>query len=320
MAGTSRRTFLQAASLRASGLFLFSGLSSEAASATVFEKIKVVGLNVHNYRLTPYDDALTGRTTPAKTPEEMDALVALIVRLRPDVLGLSEMGDAASLAQLQERLKQAGCKLPYSELLEASDPARHLAILSKLPILSRQHVQVPTFQMAGEGYVMARGIFDVTLDAGNGFQLRLLGAHLKSRREMAEADQVEFRRNEARILRNHISSLLKAQPGLPLLLFGDFNDTRNSPALRELMQPRSPQEDLVTLELADTFGERWTYHYEPADEYSRIDYLFASPALLPKVDPSLSGLYSGKNWHQASDHRPLFVTLRPAELRPKKEK
>jgi endonuclease/exonuclease/phosphatase family metal-dependent hydrolase len=145
------------------------------------------------------------------------------------------------------------------------------------------------------------------------FQLRLLGLHLKSQREVEETDQALMRRQEAHLARCHIDEILTAEPQANLLIYGDCNEAKDQPGLREIKGVPGQPAALRELPLADEAGEKWTYHYEPADEYSRIDFAFVSPALLPEVRLKQSGIYPGHDWNEASDHRPLLVTLLPID-------
>ena len=61
----------------------------------------------------------------------------------------------------------------------------------------------------------------------------------------------------------------------------------------------------------DSLGDRWTHFYRTADQYSRIDYLFASPGLLPEVNRAKCLIYRSADWEEASDHRPIFTAIEP---------
>jgi len=63
----------------------------------------------------------------------------------------------------------------------------------------------------------------------------------------------------------------------------------------------------------DALGDRWTHYWKTADQYSRIDYLFVSPGLWPETLRDTATVYRSPNWFEASDHRPVFVTIVPKE-------
>jgi hypothetical protein len=56
---------------------------------------------------------------------------------------------------------------------------------------------------------------------------------------------------------------------------------------------------------------RWTYYWKAADEYSRIDYLLVSPALVKEIIPEKCGINDSPFWNEASDHRAIFATVSP---------
>lgn len=159
---------------------------------------------------------------------------------------------------------------------------------------------------------MQRGILDATVAVGD-YRLRLLGLHLKSRRDSAEGDQAAMRRHEALLVREHVDAILKAEPRANLLVYGDLNETRNEAAVRLIMGGQGTAGALRDLPLADTAGERWTFHWPEADVYERIDFALTSPGLWPEIEPELSRLYSLPNWAAASDHRALLIAVTPSE-------
>jgi endonuclease/exonuclease/phosphatase family metal-dependent hydrolase len=204
------------------------------------------------------------------------------------------------------------------------DPVRHLALLSRFPIIARQPVTTLRYLLDDNEFPVQRGFLDVVVSVTPNYSLRLVGAHLKSRRDVPEADQALMRRNEAHLLRQHVDGLLAAAPGTNLLVYGDFNDTRDQPGVKAIKGLRGSLAALTEIAAEDDSGERWTYYYPEADEYSRIDFLLASPALLPEVREPQSFLYSGKDWSKASDHRPVTTVIRADDqagrTKPKKAK
>ena len=67
------------------------------------------------------------------------------------------------------------------------------------------------------------------------YSFTLMTAHLKSRRPVPEADEAELREQEALLLREKIDQRFKANPGVNLIVLGDFNDTRDSRSTRALI-------------------------------------------------------------------------------------
>lgn len=287
----------------------FCGTAQTAPAPSVVPEITFVAWNLRNYRLQPVKDRDGTVTTPAKEPGSVQAVVRTLVSLRPDMVGLSEIGTRQDLTHLQRQLKNSGLDLPHRTWVDGADKERHLALLSRFPLQEIRHDNDSGFKLGGLPQRVQRGFLDATAEICPGFNLRLLGAHFKSRRLVPEFDQAEFRRNESLLLRAKVEEILRAEPDSLVLLFGDLNDVKNSPAVRGLAGPRGTKDSLEILDLADKNGDQWTYHWPESDEYSRVDYIMVSKALAPLVRKRKSMIDRAKNWTLASDHRPLVVKI-----------
>ena len=272
--------------------------------------MRFVAYNLHNYSLQLSTER---NASPPKSEREILQMLKILAELKPDILGVCEMGREDDLTDLQRRLEAVGLALPHREWVQGADPSRHLALLSRFPIAarhSRTDLRYPLDQVMRP---IQRGILDVTVQIAPNYSLRLLGLHLKSRREVEDAEQALMRRHEAHLVRQHVNEILDAAPGTNLLVYGDCNESKEEPGLREIKGAPGQPHALRELPLTDDAGEKWTYFYEPADEYSRIDFAFASAELMPEVNLKQSGIYPGRDWNEASDHRPLFVSLQPVD-------
>lgn len=269
--------------------------------------------NLENY--LPMPRVVDGRRVEnAPKPESgIAALVAMLKRIRPDVLGVVEIGDQAMLADFQERLSAAGMVFPHSEWIASPEGGRHIALLSRFPIAARNSRPDVTFELDGRHHRMARGILDVTLEVAPDYRLRLVGVHLKSRRAVPAFDEKKFRAREALLVRRHLDAIFKAEPSVNLLLFGDLNDTKNEPPVRDIQGIPGSRAAMRDLPLRDSHGLVWTHFWSEADVYSRIDYLMASGGLWPELKLSRSGIGGGREWRRASDHRPLYTTISASE-------
>ena len=87
----------------------------------------------------------------------------LVVKSRPDVFGICEIGTPEDLADLQRRLKEAGLDLPHSEHTGGADDTRHLALLSRFPITARNSQRDLTYDLMGREEPIRRGILDPTV-------------------------------------------------------------------------------------------------------------------------------------------------------------
>jgi TatA/E family protein of Tat protein translocase len=230
----------------------------------------------------------TYKTLPAapKPEDERVRVVKILAAIKPDILGVCEIGTADDLADLQKRLKAAGMDLPHTELAHGGDETRRLAI----DVAAADQGA----QFADRSQISDRHS-DAAVSAWHSrcddqpitptFDLHLVGVHLKSMREITEADQAQMRRNEARLLRKHLDSIFTKEPGARILAYGDFNEHRNQPAIGEVMgSPRTSDTAMQDVWLKDKDGEVWTHFWDAADTYSRLDYCFASRLLRPHID------------------------------------
>ncbi|MBV8414853.1 MAG: hypothetical protein JO251_06535 [Verrucomicrobia bacterium] len=95
-----------------------------------------------------------------------------------------------------------------------------------------------------------------------------------------------------------------------LLVYGDLNDTKDQPAIQEILGPRRGPNRLSDILLSDAQGDHWTYYRQFSDTYDRIDYILTDDALLPQIDQSRSYLYRSSDWYSASDHRPVVAVIK----------
>lgn len=301
---------------RVIGPAVFFALATWIAAAEP-ERITFCAYNLKNWLTMDRLDLNTYKTLTAapKPEEEKDRVVKILAAIKPDILGVCEIGDADDLADLQRRLKVSGINLPYTELAHGGDPVRQLALLSRLPIKARNSQLDLQYQLGDQKMPFQRGILDVTVELAPNFDLHLLGVHLKSMREVEEADQAQMRRNEARLLRKHLDSIFAKEPGARILAYGDFNEHRNQPAIADIIgSPRSGDTAMTDIWLKDRNGEVWTHFWDAADTYSRLDYCFASRLLHPHIDYGGCFIYSSAEFDKASDHRPLVLKISPEPI------
>ena len=283
------------------GLFLCSPLVSK--------EIVVASYNVENYLLIDRQKDGTLIKNSPKPEQEIAAVVKVLSQIQPDIVGLIEIGDESMLEDLRRRLRAAGLDYSYREWVKGADEQRHICLLSKFPIVERNSRDDVRFELDGRTLRMNRGILDVTVEVNPDYRLRLVGAHLKSRRVVPEYDQALMRAKEAWSLREHIDEILAAAPNTNLLLFGDLNDTKNEYPIREIIGWKGASNHMIDLWLRDSRGEHWTYYWKTADEYSRVDYLLVSPGLVKEVIAEKCGINDSPYWNEASDHRAIYAVI-----------
>lgn len=244
-----------------------------------------------------------------KPESEKKAVISLLAKHKPDVLGVCEIGTREDLAEIQSSLKAAGIDLPHRHYTGGTDATRHLGLLSRFPVTSTATPAETTFELKGRSFGINRGILDATLDVG-GKPFRFLGVHLKSKRDVEEGDQEQMRIHEARLLRRHVDSILAGDPRARLVVYGDFNDTRKSQAFTTVTGSYRDPGYLTAIPFKDSRGHAWTHHWSYQDVYSRIDFVSVTQALKPSVDFRASYLVDDAECAEASDHRPLVAVFK----------
>lgn len=268
--------------------------------------------NLENYFTS--ESAEDSAVKPLKSPRSISALVQIMAKLNADVIGLSEVGSPKDLEHLRKRLLAQGRDYPEPVFLTAAEGERNLALLSRVPIVSRQSATDVIYEMQGTLQRVRRGFLDVTVQATPEIQLRLVGAHLKSRLTVNSTNEALERRREAALLRRHVDQIFAAEPKVRLLVWGDLNDVKNSAALAEIMGPK--RIGLVDLVPADKHGDRWTWQDKTTDTYQRIDYLLASKSLKKHLVREKTRVDRSVDWRKASDHRAVVGAFRfPAGAR-----
>lgn len=281
----------------------------QPAEANSSAGLRFIAYNVKNWlTMDRYVDrkSLKGASKPEK---EKQAVIGLLARHTPDVIGICEVGTAKDLAEIQEMLKSAGLVLPHSHFTGGSDPTRRLGLLSRFPITSTAKPAESEYQLAGQTYAINRGILDATIKA-RGKTYRFIGAHLKSKREIKHGDQEAMRFNEARLLRRHVDSIFKSNPEPRLIVFGDFNDTRATRTMKVITGNYNDPTYLTAIPAKDSQQHAWTYHWGLHDIYSRIDFITVSRQLRQEVDFPAAKIIDDPGWDTASDHRAILAIFR----------
>lgn len=272
--------------------------------------IVVATYNVENYLgAEPVPEGGKSRGKP-KTEAAITALIRVIKEINPDVLGVCEMGSPERFEDFKKRLAAEGLGYVDSEYLQAADPDRHLALVSRFPIVARHSRADVPFEINGQPEKVRRGFLDVTIQVAPDYQLRMVGVHLKSKLAVASGEAV-VRRHEAQELRRHLEKILVPAPETNLVCYGDFNDTRDTAMFAEISGIRGTPTYLDDVPAKDELGDRWTHYWKTAEIYARIDYLFVSPALVREVVPNSGRVNRAEVWSAASDHRAVSATIIP---------
>ena len=203
--------------------------SSAAFPRPAAGEFSVMTFNLHQYALVDRDGVAD--TLEPKPPEEAAAIVEVVREISPDVLAVQEMGDPAAWAEFKYALRQAGLDYAHEEYLRRGKSILNMAVLSRFPIVAAHSHVDDTYTIGPTQFPLMRGVIEIDVEVNPQYRFRLMVAHLKSK-VFHSFGQAEMRRNEARLLNNHVRAALKEDPDLNLLVVGDFNDDPSSAALR----------------------------------------------------------------------------------------
>ena len=276
-------------------------------------------LTVATYNLEFYVDRPT-LGTPPKSDDARRIIRAGIRAMNADVIALQEVGRTNALLELRAALKDDGLDYRYWEHVRGWDTNLHVAFLSKHPIRAARHHTKESFLYKGRRFHVSRGFGEIEIE----FEKKpivFLAAHLKSKRQIAEADQEELRIEEAKLLREKIDGFLRQNPNGNLIVLGDLNDgvgTRTHSTIigrgaARLFDTGPNERNGDSLPNPNPRYEPrriiWTHYYAKEETYSRIDYILISRSLQSSYRPDQSFVLSLKDWGAASDHRPVCVRL-----------
>ena len=292
-------------------VFLSALVWADFSSAQTF---RVATYNVENYLDQPTESRhfVKSAEAKAKVRESIEAM-------KPDVLALEEMGTTNALLELRASLKADGFDFPFWEHVQGADTNIHVAVLSRFPIVARRPHTNDEFLLDGKRFRVERGFVEVEIQAATNFVFTVIAAHLKSRLPSPVADEAEERLAEAKVLRSIIDQHFKTNPNAKLIVLGDFNDSKDSDAIKEIIGRGKFK--LTDTRPAERNGDNspalppyheprnvaWTYFYGAEDTYSRIDYILLSPAMKQSWRANETYIPTISNWGIGSDHRPIVA-------------
>lgn len=270
--------------------------------------VRFLSYNIQNY-FVPEDRRRSTYRITFKRMDKREAAADVIASVKPDVVGLVEIGGREALNDLAKRLEMRGLHYPVRIVVEPPGEDRALALLSRIPLASDD--SRASFPLYGDHRRhMLRGILDVTLRTTDGRPFRIVGVHLKSHVSDDPAAAESLRRREGETVARHLLAVQRRHPGLPLLVFGDFNDAASSPAVQSISRGLAKDAALTRLRPTDRTGAGWTLYYRVDDSYITFDHLFVNGPLSKRIDPSAAGVVDIPETRKASDHRAIWCELR----------
>ncbi len=267
-------------------------------------------LMTYNLKRFSYEDRdRDGQKDNFKPENEIEAILSLLQKNRPDVLAVQEIGDDASFAILTQRVAKAGLDYPHQAYLMNREATVGLAVLTRFPITSSQPITNETYTIGSEQLPVQRGFLQVDIEVNPHYRFTLLVAHLKSKL-YHPLGQTEMRRNEARLLNKNVRRLLSKQPERNLVVVGDMNDTFTSAAVRELIgSPRC----LHDLRPQDSVLDVWTHFWAAQESYERLDYILVSDGMKSEVVPEKCRVVRDPLTYEGSDHRPVMAVFKDSD-------
>ena len=276
-------------------------ISASTFAAAPTNTFVVASYNVENWLLM----TRSGKPNLPKPAEEKAAVFDVLASIRPDVLGVVELGQREQLAELVEGLRQRGLDYPYTEWVQSVDTNRHVTLLSRFPIVEKFSRTDYNYDLAGKPERISRGILDVLVKVNDTYSFRALVVHLKSKVQSDRGDQAQMRLAEAQLLRKHIDGVLAANPDVNLVVMGDYNDTPDSEPMA-LIFGKGPAKLFDPLP-TDSKGGHDTHYWASRGLYSRIDYLLTSPGMAHEYVAGSAKIGDVPNWKDASDHRAVYA-------------
>jgi endonuclease/exonuclease/phosphatase family metal-dependent hydrolase len=274
------------------------------------EPLTVATYNIENYTLADRTtaDGVYRKEYP-KPEAEKAALREVIRQIGADVLALQEVGGEGYVRELQRDLKSEGTDYPFAVVLMATDTNRMVAVLSKRPFAAvTKHADL-RFKYFDGIETVRRGLLEVRVAADSG-EVTLFVVHLKSRYTERPDDPGAAlqRAGEAVAVRDRVLTEFPDPVTARFLIVGDFNDGRTSRPVRAMLE-RGQTKITDWLPAADSRGHVWSHFFRKEDSYSRVDHVLVSPGLWPLVRGAAGRIHDSSEVGQASDHRPVVVTI-----------
>lgn len=273
------------------------------------ETLTIATYNVENYVAANRMTEAGYRKDYPKPEGQKRALRAVLRAIDADVLVLQEMGGGGYVEELQRDLARAGLDYPHVVVLAAADEDRHVVLYSKREFVAvTKHTDLDFTYFGGKERVK-RGMIEARFAMPVG-DVTIFGLHLKSRyTDRADDPRSAIRRTgEATAIRDAILARFPKPAAERFLIVGDFNDDKTSKAVQR-MSRRGKVTVARLLPAADSRGETWTHAYRKEDSYTRVDHILVSSALRAYVRDGTARIHDGENVREASDHRPVVVTL-----------
>jgi endonuclease/exonuclease/phosphatase family metal-dependent hydrolase len=258
-------------------------------------------------------------------------LVDAIEDISPDILMLIEVGGKESLDHFNHYFLKDAYKAHFIETNSKRSIDLAFMIKKNSPwnakTLSNREtpVKIDTYQNAEPALRFSRDVAELHLFDGEVLQLILLLTHLKSKISTDKDFQGrDLRRAEASALAALYTKISGQNPGVPIVVGGDFNSDLKSPELELVTKTNLTDFHDLIGSPAESRISQMHFDYKGEPQPQVLDYLLVSPHLKNKIVAEKSFTYRYKSfydtphplpvtvsqrYHMPSDHFPLVLTL-----------
>jgi len=282
--------------------------------------LRIATYNVENL-YDRYDDPYTvkdsrvDQDTSPKRARELYALSKVIKSVNADIIALQEVENRGFLAEYNKSYL-GDLNYKYVILIEGNSSKTtrgrgiDVAVLSRVPVYSAttfQYYQFPLNEKENSTATFSRDFLYVKLIPENFPPINLFVLHTISRRGGAYA---HYRRiAEANGAVKVISNELGKEKDPWIIIAGDFNDTPNSRSVNAYLDV--PGNQLKRVPARDYKKKEYTF-YGKGGSYppSILDHILVSKPVENALVSPIAKIWNDKSAATASDHRPVYITLR----------
>jgi endonuclease/exonuclease/phosphatase family metal-dependent hydrolase len=278
-------------------------------------EFRVATYNVHNL-FGEKPDVHSSRPDPPASDEQLAALGEVIREIDADVIAFEEVQNEKVLANLFRQHVNPALRRRKEDTFDAfvCVPARdprgiNVALATRLAV--RGTVTFHDYEFAesnGKTTRFSRDLLGVEVFVTPKYSFLCFVAHLKSK---LGGDRSERKREiEATEIRELFEQpVFGGAPyiGQDLILAGDMNTDPDTQVVTILRNEQRSGEQLVDL-LGD-LDPNYTYPTHTRYKKTRLDYLFASPSIAPRVKPAERRIHRDDPAAVASDHYAASITI-----------
>lgn len=278
---------------------LLLALILQCSSCSFAESPKIATWNLQNYLIQNRFENGVFRFDYPLPEYRKSEIRSLILRERPDVLFLQEIGSQAFLNELVLDLRALGLEYAFSAFSGVDNASRGLAYLSRNP--PKAFLFHHPVKIKADYPHMRRGVQEVCFE-WQGASLTFLHVHLKSRYsdDPLDPQSRNFRKAELAALQGLADLIRSGKPDTIVALVGDFNTPFGSDLFDGLRHNWRP------LDANDDSGEAWTYTHQKSGASDRIDGFWV-PANFP---PDFNAHIPATTSATPSDHRMVLLELK----------